>query len=122
ELLESSVLVTAASKAAVLASGAPAQVQIVIAGHSRKHGPAAWHLTGESFERLDGNFCTSPTIEWEPDWSMGFEAAMVDLVTRQREAYPVGGFVSLTAIDPGGISQKILHRFPDQIGDTLGPR
>ncbi|HZN99257.1 MAG TPA: hypothetical protein VFB61_16105 [Gemmatimonadales bacterium] len=46
---------------------------------------------------------------------------MVELTKRQRAAYPVGSFVALTTITPGGIVQRVLHRWPDRVGDAIGP-
>jgi hypothetical protein len=121
-LVESAAVAAAVSHASRVMEGVPAR--IVIAGVSPKHGPAAWHLVGDRLERIPGNFYTSPTVDFEPSWdSMAtFESAMVELVERQRQAYPVGGFVALTMIGAGGITQKILHWFPDRIGDPIGPR
>jgi hypothetical protein len=123
ELLESNAVATAMANAArVAASGVT--LRIVVAGHSRRHGPAAWHLAGDTLERVPGNFYMSPSIEdFEPaGGSMAeFEASMVALVGRQRELGPVGGFVAATVIQAGGgIVQKILHRWHDRIGDRLG--
>ena len=122
ELMESSPVAAVAANASTW--GVP--VRVVIAGVCSNGQPAAWQLDGERFERIAENtIYTSPTPddEWEPAWDSPatFEAAMVELVTRQREAYPVGGFVALTTITPGGIVQKVLHRWPDRIGDTIGP-
>ena len=47
----------------------------------------------------------------------------VRLVERQREFEGgIGGFVQLTTIMQEGISTRILHRWPDVVGEVLGPR
>jgi hypothetical protein len=43
----------------------------------------------------------------------------VDLVTRQRDLFPViGGVVTLTTVRADGIDQRVLHRWPDKAGAT----
>lgn len=33
----------------------------------------------------------------------------------------VGGFAQITTVTPGGISTRILHRWPDKLGETIVP-
>jgi hypothetical protein len=95
------------------AGGERGGIRIVIAGHSKRHGPAAWALEGGRFQRFGpGQRYLAPAIEgWSPFGDCDpprFDASLVELVTRQRDAHPgqIGGFVSLTTVRPTGIEQR----------------
>jgi hypothetical protein len=111
---------------AAMLSSLPVPVRVVIAGHSKRHGPAAWHLVGDRFESFGGKaFYASPAIDgFTPARDAdpaAFEASMVELVELQRShGYPVAGHAMLTSITLDGITQRIIHRWPDRIGDVVG--
>jgi hypothetical protein len=99
-------------------------IRAVVAGHSPTIGPAAWYLAGDRFEPIGaGAFYLSPNIDgFVPKGDsdpVAFEASLIELMELQRRSYPVGGAAILTSVRPSGITQKILNRWPDRIGDVL---
>jgi hypothetical protein len=44
-----------------------------------------------------------------------------DVIEEGEGTHFVGGFVQLTTVTPNGITQRVLDRWPDEIGETIKP-
>jgi hypothetical protein len=77
--------------------------------------------------RYDGEAVIGPAVAdvriADPSDDARFCASLVDLVHRQRLVKSghslAGGFVQLTTITRGQVVQRILHRWPDEIGKRI---
>jgi hypothetical protein len=100
-------------------------VRVAIIGYSRRSGPRAWHSKDGRIVPLNvGDYWSAPAVgglvpsaDRSPE---AFERGMLRLIERQRQAYPgIGGPIVLTTISGETITQKVLHRYPDKVGEIF---
>jgi hypothetical protein len=99
-------------------------VRIAVIGYSRRSGHRAWCSRTGRMAPLEAGDCWStpavagdvPSADRSPE---AFERGMLRLIERQRKAYPIGGPITLTTIRGETITQKVLQRYPDRVGDII---
>jgi hypothetical protein len=78
--------------------------------------PTLQDVIAADFEGIDADADPDTVI-----WSMSKHLEMQRHMTLPADIGGIGGFAQLTTISPYGITQRVLHRWPDEIGGFLRP-